>query len=67
MVKNPLPNAEDIRNLGPIPRLERSPGGGHGNATPVFLSGDSHGQRNLEGYKVLEVHGVTESDTIEVT
>ena len=31
MVKNPLANAGDIRDLGSIPGLERSPGEGHGN------------------------------------
>ena len=31
MVKNPPANAEDIRDVGLIPRLKRSPGGGHGN------------------------------------
>ena len=30
-VKNPPPNAEDARDLGSIPGLGRSPGGGHGN------------------------------------
>ena len=30
--------------------------------TPVFLPGESHGQRSLVGYTV---HGVTELDTIE--
>ena len=30
--------------------------------TPVFLPGDSHGQRNLAGYTV---HWVAESDTTE--
>ena len=39
-------NAED---LGSIPRLGRSPGGGHGNP-PVFLPGGSHGQRSLVVY-----------------
>ena len=28
----------------------RSPGGGHGNPTAVFLPGESHGQRSLVGY-----------------
>ena len=28
----------------------RSPGGGHGNPLPVFLPGESHGQRSLMGY-----------------
>ena len=31
MVKNPLVNAGDIRDLSLIPGLGRSPGGGHGN------------------------------------
>ena len=31
MVKNPPANAGDIRDVGSIPGLGRSPGGGHGN------------------------------------
>ena len=31
MVKNKPTNAGDIRNVGLIPGLGRSPGGGHGN------------------------------------
>ena len=31
MVKNPPANAGDIRNVGLIPGLGRSPGGGNGN------------------------------------
>ena len=31
MVKNLPANAGDIRDMGMIPGLERSPGGGHGN------------------------------------
>ena len=33
------------------PGLERSPGGGHGNLqeSPVFLPGESYGQRSLAG------------------
>ena len=30
VVKNPLANAGDIREVGLIPGWERSPGGGHG-------------------------------------
>ena len=37
-------------DLGLIPGLGRSPGGGHGNPTPVFLPGEFQGQRNLVGY-----------------
>ena len=36
---------------GSIPGLGRSPGEGNGNLlAPVFLPGESHGQRNLAGY-----------------
>ena len=31
MVKNPLANAGDVRDMGSIPGSGRSPGGGHGN------------------------------------
>ena len=31
VVKNPPANAEGVRDAGWIPRLGRSPGGGHGN------------------------------------
>ena len=30
-LKNPPANAGDVRDMGPIPGLGRSPGGGHGN------------------------------------
>ena len=46
-VKNLPANAGDV---GSIPGLGRSPGGGNGNPTPVFLPGESHGQRSLVGY-----------------
>ena len=47
VVKNTLANAGDARDTGSIPGSGRSPGRGHGN-TPVFLPGESHGQRSLE-------------------
>ena len=31
VVKNPPTNSGDIRDMGSIPGLGRSPGGGHGN------------------------------------
>ena len=31
VVKKPLANAEDVRDVGSIPGLERFPGGGHDN------------------------------------
>ena len=40
-------NAEDP---GLIPGLGRSPGEEKWLPTPLFLPGDSHGQKSLEGY-----------------
>ena len=34
VVKNPLANAGDIRDVGSIPALGRSSGGGNGNPLP---------------------------------
>ena len=50
VVKNPPANAGNIRDVGSIPGLGRSPGGGHGYPLPVFLPRESHGQRSLVGY-----------------
>ena len=62
MVKNPPASAGDIRDLDSIPESGRSRGGGHGSPTPVFMPGESHGQRNLVGYSPW---GRKESDTTE--
>ena len=51
MVKNLPANAGDV---GLIPGLERFPGGSPRQPTPVFLPGESHGQRSLAAI----VHGV---------
>ena len=48
VVKDPPANPGDIRDMGLIPGCRRCPGGGHGN--PVFLPGESHGQRSLMSY-----------------
>ena len=62
MVENPPANAGDA---GTIPGSGRAPGEGNGNPlTPVFLPGESYGQRSLEGYspgdrKELEVTDAT--------
>ena len=45
MVKN-LP----ARDLGSTTGSGRSPGGGHGKPTPVFLPGEFHGQGSLAGH-----------------
>ena len=48
--------------LGSIPGLGKSPGGAHGNPLPVFLPGESHGERSLVGYSP---RGRKELDTTE--
>ena len=48
MVKNQPPNAGDIKDSGLIPESGISPG--RGQSTPVFLPGEFHGQRGLEGF-----------------
>ena len=61
VVKNPPANAGDMRHrsdpwVGKIPWRWQS--------TPVFLPGQSHGQRSLVGYSP---QGCTESDMTEIT
>ena len=55
VVNNPPANAEDIRDSGLIPGLERSPGGGHGN--PLKYSCLENPKDR--GAWVDTVHGVT--------
>ena len=62
VVKNPLANAGDTRDLGSIPGLERSPGEGNGNPPQYFLPGKFHGQRGPVGYSPK---GHKELDTTE--
>ena len=51
VVKKPhLPMQVDVRDVGSIPGSGRSPGGGHRQPSPLFLPGESHGQRSLAGY-----------------
>ena len=50
MVKPPPANSEDVRDTGLIPGSGRCSGGGNWQLTPIFLPGESHGQRRLEGY-----------------
>ena len=49
-IKNLPANPGDIRALGAISWLGRSPGGGHGNPLQYTFLENSHGQRSLEGY-----------------
>ena len=50
MVKNAPANVGDIRDLGSVPGLGRSPGGGHGNRLQYSCLRNLHGQRSLVGY-----------------
>ena len=50
VVKNLPASAGDIRDVGSIPGLGRSPGEGILAPLPVFWPGKSHGQRSLVGY-----------------
>ena len=50
VVKKPTTNAGDIRDVGSIPGLGRSPGEIDDSPLQHFLSGKSHGQRSLMGY-----------------
>ena len=50
VVKNLPANAGDIRDVGSIPGLGRSPGGGHGNPLKYSCLKNPHGQRSLAGY-----------------
>ena len=52
MVKIWPANAGNIRDVGLIPGSGIFPGGQHVNPSPVFLPGESHGQRRLsEGWQ----------------
>ena len=50
VVKNPLANAEDVRDSGFNPWVRKIPWRRARQPTPVFLFGKSHGQRSLVGY-----------------
>jgi len=51
-----------VGDLGLIPGLGRSPGGGHGNPLQYSCLENSYGQRSLVGYSP---RGRKESDTTE--
>ena len=64
MGKEPTCNAGDIGDIGSIPGLGRFPWRRPWQPTPVFLPGESYGQRSLAGYSPW---GYKESDTTEAT
>ena len=43
-------SACNVEDPGSTPELGRSPKGGHGNPTPIFLPGEFQGQRSLVGH-----------------
>ena len=55
-------SACNMGDLGLIPRLGRSPGGGHGNPLQYSCPENPHGQRSLSGYSPW---GCKESDVTE--
>ena len=50
MVKNLPINAGDLRDVGLVPGLGRSPEGGYGNPLQYTCLEKPHGQRSLVGY-----------------
>ena len=63
VVKNP-PTVQKMQEKGVNPWDGKIPWRRARQPTPVFLSGESHGQRSLVGYSP---HGHKESDTTEAT
>ena len=59
LVKNLPANTGDIRDVGLIPGSGRFPWKRKWRPTPVFVPGESHGQRSLVGYNPW---GCKESD-----
>ena len=55
-------SACNVGDLGSIPGLGRSPGGGHGNPLQYCCLENPHGQRSLAGYSPW---GCKESDMTE--
>ena len=64
VVKNLPANAGVLRATDPYPGLGRFPWRRVPQPTPVFLSGESHGQTSLVGH---DPQGHKESDTAETT
>ena len=64
VVKKLPANARDMRDMGLIPRTGKIPWRRAWQPTPVFLPGESHGQRSLAGYSP---HGHKDLDVTEAT
>ena len=59
VVKKPPANAGDVRDMGSIPGLGRSPGGGHGNPFQYSCLENAMGSRAWQAM----VHRITQSQT----
>ena len=64
VVKKLPASAEDIKRYGFDPWVRKIPWSRTWQPIPVFLPGESHGQRSLEGYSP---RGHKELDTTKVT
>ena len=64
VVKNPPANTGNIRDMGSITWVGKILWRRAWQPTPIFLPGESYGQRSLAGYSP---QGLKESDTTEVT
>ena len=64
VVKNLPANAGHVRDAGSVPGLGKIPWRRKWQPTPISLTGESRGQRNLEGYRLWGRKG---SDMTEAT
>ena len=58
MVKNPPANVGDVKRCGFNPWVGKIPWRRAWQLTPVFLPGESHGQRSLEGLQSMGLQRV---------
>ena len=57
-------SAHNARDLGLIPGLGRSSGGGYGQPTPVFLPGESPGTEERGGLKSMRLQRVRHTERL---
>ena len=50
----------NVGDLGSIPGLGRSPGGGHGNPTPTFLPGESPLTKEPDALQPMGLQSLTQ-------
>ena len=64
VVKNLPANAGDLRDTGSIPAFDKIPWRRAWQSTPVFLPGESLGQRSLAGFSPLGGKGSDRTEAI---